>query len=66
MPPSVDELRRRLESRGTDPQEAIDQRVGKAEFELTFAPRYDVTIVNDILSEAVDNTEREIVGFTSN
>lgn len=66
MPPSVDELRRRLESRGTDTQEAIDQRVGKAEFELTFAPRYDVTIVNDILSEAVDNTEREIVGFTSN
>ena len=65
MPPSVEELRRRLESRGTDPKEAIDQRVGKAEFELTFAPRYDTTVVNDNLEEAVDNAEREILEFTS-
>lgn len=65
MPPSVEELRRRLESRGTDPKEAIDERVGKAEFELTFAPRYDTTVVNDNLEEAVDNAEREILEFTS-
>lgn len=65
MPPSVDELRRRLERRATDSKEQIDQRVGKAEFELSFAPRYDVTIVNDNLNEAVDQTEREILDFTT-
>ncbi len=65
MPPSVEELRRRLESRATDSAEAINERVGKAEFELTFAPRYDVTVVNDMLSEAVDTTEKEILDFIS-
>lgn len=65
MPPSVEELRRRLESRATDSAEAINERVGKAEFELTFAPRYDVTVVNDLLSEAVDTTEKEILDFIS-
>lgn len=64
MPPSVDELRRRLESRATDSREAIDQRVGKAEFELGFAPQYDSCVVNDDLSKAVDETEREILNFT--
>lgn len=65
MPPSVEELRRRLESRATDSAEAINERVGKAEFELTFAPSYDVTVVNDQLSEAVDTTEKEILEFIS-
>lgn len=63
MPPGVDELRRRLESRATDSKEAIDQRVGKAEFELGYAPQYDVCIVNDDLEKAVDDTEREILKF---
>lgn len=63
MPPSVDELRRRLESRATDSKEAIEQRVGKAEFELGYAPQYDVCIVNDDLEKAVDETEREILEF---
>lgn len=63
MPPGVDELRRRLESRATDSKEAIDQRVGKAEFELGYAPQYDVCIVNDDLEKAVDETEREILKF---
>lgn len=63
MPPSVDELRRRLESRATDSKEAIEQRVGKAEFELGYAPQYDVCIVNDDLEKAVDETEREILDF---
>lgn len=63
MPPGVDELRRRLESRATDSKEAIDQRVGKAEFELGYAPQYDACIVNDDLEKAVDETEREILKF---
>ena len=52
QPPSVDELRRRLISRGTDSAEAIEQRVGKATYELTFAPRFDHVVVNDDLEKA--------------
>lgn len=64
MPPSVDELRRRLESRATDSAEAIAQRVGKAEYELGFAPKYDVEVVNYDLEEAVGKTEHIIKEFT--
>lgn len=56
MPPSVEELRRRLEGRGTDSPEAIDRRVAKAEFELTKAPEFDHTVVNDRLDDAVRQT----------
>lgn len=56
MPPSVEELRRRLEGRGTDSPEAIDRRVAKAEFELTKAPEFDHTVVNDCLDDAVEET----------
>ncbi len=53
MPPSVAELRRRLEGRGTDAPEVIDRRVAKAEFELTKAPEFDHVVVNDRLEDAV-------------
>ncbi len=56
MPPSVEELRRRLEGRDTDSPEAIDRRVAKAEFELTKAPEFDHTVVNDRLDDAVEET----------
>lgn len=56
MPPSVEELRRRLEGRGTDSPEAIDRRLAKAEFELTKAPEFDHTVVNDRLDDAVEET----------
>jgi len=52
QPPSVEELRRRLEGRGTDTPEAIEQRLAKAEYELTFAPQFDRVIVNDDLETA--------------
>lgn len=63
QPPSVDELRRRLEGRGTDSPEVIDQRIGRAEYELSFAPQYDFVVVNDTLDKAVDDTERVIKNF---
>lgn len=56
QPPSVDELRRRLEGRGTDSQEAIEQRLSKAAYELTFAPQFDHVIVNDDLEKAKQET----------
>ena len=52
QPPSVEELERRLRLRGTDSDEMITKRVAKASYELTFAPKFDVVIVNDKLEEA--------------
>lgn len=49
QPPSIEELRHRLESRATDAPEVIDQRIARAEYELTFAPQFDCTVVNDQL-----------------
>ncbi|MCM1297151.1 MAG: guanylate kinase [Muribaculaceae bacterium] len=63
MPPSVEELRRRLENRATDSPEVIEERVGKAEYEISFASKYDDVIVNDNLEKAVDETEQTIVNF---
>lgn len=54
MPPSIEELRRRLEGRGTDTPEVIERRVAKAEFELTKAPEFDHTVINDRLDDAVE------------
>ena len=52
QPPSVEELRRRLEGRGTDTQEAIENRLAKASYEMTFAPQFDHVVVNDDLTTA--------------
>jgi len=52
QPPSVEELRRRLEGRGTDTPEAIENRLAKAEYEMTFAPQFDHIVVNDDLETA--------------
>ena len=52
QPPSVDELRRRLTGRGTDAPEVIEHRIAKAEYELSFAPRFDKVIINDDLETA--------------
>ena len=52
QPPSVGELRRRLEGRATDTAEAIEQRLAKAEYEMTFASQFDRIIVNDDLETA--------------
>ncbi|KXB45862.1 guanylate kinase [Bacteroidales bacterium KA00344] len=52
QPPSVEELRRRLVGRGTDTPEVIEQRLAKAEYELTFADQFDRIIINDDLATA--------------
>ena len=56
QPPSVEELRRRLVGRGTDAPEAIEQRLAKAEYEMTFASQFDHIVVNDNLELAKQNT----------
>ncbi len=52
QPPSIEELERRLIGRGTDAPEVIKSRVDKAAYELSFAPKFDVVIVNDDLEKA--------------
>ncbi|MCC8071117.1 MAG: guanylate kinase [Bacteroidales bacterium] len=63
MPPSIDTLRERLESRGTETRAAIDQRVARAEYEISFAPKFDKTVVNDNLDEAIKQTGELISSF---
>ena len=52
QPPCVEELRRRLIGRGTDASEVIEHRVAKAEYELSFASKFDKVIINDDLEAA--------------
>lgn len=63
QPPSVGELCRRLEHRGTDTLEAIEQRLAKAGYEMTFAPQFDHVIVNDDLEKAKQETLRIVSDF---
>ena len=63
QPPSVAELRKRLEGRGTDSAEAIEERLAKAEYEMTFASQFDYVIVNDDLQAAKQETLRVVMDF---
>ncbi len=63
QPPSVAELRRRLEGRGTDTPEAIEQRLAKAGYEMTFAPQFDHVVVNDDLEQAKQDALKIISEF---
>ena len=63
QPPSIDELKKRLVSRGTDSPEVIEDRLAKAEFELSFAPQYDVVIVNDDIETATKEAFDVIKSF---
>ena len=64
-PPSIEELRRRLEGRGTDAPEVIDQRIARAEFELTFVDKFDTIVVNDDLTQAEEDALSIIEEFLS-
>lgn len=63
QPPSIEELRRRLEGRGTDAPEVIDQRIARAEFELSFASKFDKIVVNDDLQRAEEEALSIIKDF---
>lgn len=62
-PPSIEELRHRLEKRATDAPEVIEQRLAKASYELTFAPKYDHIVVNDDLPTAETEVYRLVDNF---
>ena len=63
QPPSIDDLRKRLVGRATDSPEVIEQRIARAEYELSFAPKFDKVIVNDDLDTAIVETLSTIKSF---
>ena len=64
-PPSIEVLEQRLNARATDSKSSISSRVYKANFELAFEDRFDVTVVNDVLDEACEHAERLVRDFIS-
>lgn len=62
-PPTMEALKERLHGRGTETLESITKRLNKAEFELSFAPKFDLVIVNDILEEAQQEAVDKIGAF---
>lgn len=65
QPPSIEELRRRLVGRATDAPEVIEQRLARAEFELSFATQFDRVVVNDDLDKAVEEAYQAVKEFLS-
>ena len=63
QPPSIEALRQRLVSRATDAPEVIEQRISRAEFELSFAPSFDRVVVNDDLAMAQQQALQVIKAF---
>ena len=65
QPPSVEVLRQRLINRGTDSMEDIQNRIDKAEFEISIGPQFDYTVINDDLETAVVQVHDLIADFIS-
>ena len=62
-PPSIDELKRRLESRGTETADSLQARISKASYEISFKHSFQHVIVNDDLPKAVAEAIRITGGF---
>ncbi len=62
-PPSVEELHNRLILRSTDTSEVIENRIQKAEYELSFANQFDLIIINEELGKAFEEAEKCIREF---
>lgn len=63
MPPSVEALRQRLIGRATESASRIDERLARAEYEISVADKFDRVVINDDLAAAVEATEGAILDF---
>lgn len=63
MPPSPEELQRRLESRGTETPESIKARINKAAYEMSFSTQFNALIVNHVLADACNEAEKLVEKF---
>jgi guanylate kinase len=66
QPPSIEELKRRLEGRDTETPEKIAMRVEKAEVEMKYATKFDYILYNDVLEEAQEEAKKVITEFVNN
>lgn len=64
-PPSIEELERRLRSRGTETPESLMARINKASYELSFKNQFDHVILNDELERACAEAEQIVTRFLS-
>jgi guanylate kinase len=62
-PPSVDELKNRLMSRGTETEDSIQARVNKASYEISFKNNFDRIVINDDLERACNNATEIVSSF---
>lgn len=65
QPPSVEELRRRLQGRGTESEESLQARVNKASYELSFSHSFSHVIFNSVLEDACAEAEKLVRAFIS-
>ncbi len=63
MPPSIDELRERLLKRGTETEESLKVRIGKAQEEMTYANQFDYVLTNNQVETAFAEAERIVENF---
>lgn len=63
QPPSIDELKKRLQSRGTESEESIATRISKASYELSFSHSFNKVIINRQLDKACTETEEAVLSF---
>ncbi|MDR2972484.1 MAG: guanylate kinase [Bacteroidales bacterium] len=62
-PPSIETLIERLINRGTESKESLERRINKATYELSFEPKFDITIINEHLKDAQKEAEQVVCNF---
>lgn len=65
LPPSIDDLKERLESRNTETPEKMQMRLDKAAYEISFSDQFDAVVKNEILEQACTETAALIQAFIS-
>ena len=63
MPPSIEELKKRLRKRGTETEADMNKRISKAKYEMTFSKDFDIIIINDKLEIAIEETISKVREF---
>lgn len=66
QPPSIDELKKRLQDRGSETAESLEARVNKSTYELSFKTHFENVIVNNDLSVACKEAENMVSHFLNN
>jgi len=63
QPPSLEELKKRLETRGTETEESLNMRLNKASLEMSFSTQFDKIVINDQLDKACEEVARLVAAY---